>query len=289
MTHRRARSLVTIILVLSLLCTSALAETDEGEATTAASWRPWLSIGFDLRAQDVEAGFASDSVPLLEGGVRSSRAMESELILVPNISFESALESPPIFDAWGKPRLFAHAGGKLPTKIAHKIFRDEGPEGDSSLGRSANHDYRFKFDGSWFAGLGVAWSVPLGERQLSIRPAFDYFGEHVRWEGMSLLLEREAGAPTSALPTPVFAASRSLSKTYHAIGPSLALEVLLGQRGPVSLKLYAQSQFYWILTDPEASFAVANEIGSGNGVIRFETDSMIAEGGVGVRLTWLPR
>ena len=54
-------------------------------------------------------------------------------------------------------------------------------------------------------------------------------------------------SPGDEMPT--FIASQSISRTYHAIGPSLALEAMLGQRGPVGLALYAQSQVYWILSN----------------------------------------
>jgi hypothetical protein len=76
---------------------------------------------------------------------------------------------------------------------------------------------------------------------------------------------------------------------YHAVGPRLAADVLLGRRGRVGLGLYAQTQFYWILSERELTLGVHNQIGPGSGVIQFEKAQLVAQGGVGFRLTWLPK
>jgi hypothetical protein len=227
-------------------------------------------------------------VPLLAGGTRSSRASGSKDILTAFFSFEGAIEAPRLLDSRWAPRPFVHVGGQLPSKSSHVIFREQGVDGDPADRRTAEHFYQLELVASWFAGVGAAWTWPVGGRHVSIRPSIDYFGERVDWEGSSVLEERDEFTPPGD-EMPVFAVSASASATYHAVGPRLAADVLLGRRGRVGLGLYAQTQFYWILSDLEQTLGVDNQIGAGSAVIRFGKDQFVAQGGVGFRLTWLPR
>jgi hypothetical protein len=255
-----AKSLLGSVAVLALVA-PALAQPDASDPLAAPGWRPWLSVGFDIQSQDAEARFASDSVPLLAGGTRPSSASDSENVIVPLVSLEAALEAPAFLGALGGPRAFVHVGGQIPTKPTSVIFREQGPDGDPALGRSAEHLYELEIVGSWYAGLGLAWTWPIAGRHLSIRPSIDYYGERVRFQGSTALGERDPATTPPGGETPLFETDASVATTYHALGPRLAADVLLGRRGRVGFALYSQTQFYWILSEREQSL-VAEESAS---------------------------
>jgi len=283
-----ARSLIGSAVAIAVFALGSPARAADDDPLAAPGWRPWLSLGFDIHSQGAEADFASDSVPLLAGGTRSSRASGSTDILVGLISFEAALEAPRLLDSRWVPRPFVHVGAQIPTNASHVILREQGIDGDPADRRVAEHFYQLEFVASWYAGVGAAWTWPVAGRQVSIRPSFDYFGERVDWEGSSVLEERDEFTPPGD-EMPIFDVSASASTTYHALGTRLAADVLIGRKGRVGLGLYAQTQFYWILSDREEALGVDNRIGAGSAVITFGKDQFVAQGGVGFRLTWLPR
>ena len=105
-------------------------------------------------------------------------------------------------------------------------------------------EVEFRVDNQLYAGIGVAFSVPLGERSLMVRPSVDYFRQWFEVSGEVATLEEVA--PDDLVERRV---SGSADDAYDAVGPRLALDVFVVQRGPIRISLYAQTQFYFILGD----------------------------------------
>ena len=77
----------------------------------------------------------------------------------------------------------------------------------------------------------------------------------------------------------------STSKTLHAPGPRLTVSGEVGRAGPLSFGVFAEARFYWLLNDGDIRYEAENMAGT----VRFvaEPDSLIAQGGAGLRITWV--
>jgi hypothetical protein len=289
MPHRVLKSLSVVVLAVIQLWIPRNALADEkGYIESSQRWVPSFAIGFDVHDVGASVTFASSDIPSPNAGVRSAAFQGSKRITVGLVSFEGLLDSPVIWDDVGQLRAFVHLTGQLPTTIEHTLFRDEGTDGDASQGRIIETSIPVRLVGNWGAGAGFAWKIPVGDYALSIRPSVEYLWQRIGWSGAVDFGERDPSMQPAGSETPVFRARGNLYKTYHAIGPRIAVDVLLGQRGPVALVLYAQAQAYRIVSDQSASIDLTNQIGSGRGSLRFEVDDWVTQGGAGIRLVWKP-
>jgi hypothetical protein len=253
-------------------------------------WTPWLSLGFDIAAQDVDAGLASDSVPNLGGGTSSLLVDENAAITPAGFSAQVALVAPRLLDSFGEPRPFVHAGGTLPGKTSHLI--------EGLLTNEEEVELRFRTIGSWYAGVGLEFTLPALDRRLRLKPSIDYFGQRVDYEGRithSDLIDPDRAPVPNNLSLRMLADGDD-SDILHGVGPRLALDALIGRYGPIGFSLYGQIQAFWLLGDLEKRFVGPNRAPDpdnpgqtlpGEVEFFFEPNDIVFQGGAGFRLTWL--
>ena len=127
------------------------------------------------------------------------------------------------------------------------------------------------------SGFGPAFTVPVGERRLRIKPSLEYFREEMEVEGLaSRAIQTNTGrttppctyptcnpnSPPPSLPTAVYAhfvtpatvLQGSETKTYYGIGPGLEVEMDAARAGPLLLAVYLSGQAYRLLGDLDIDF-----------------------------------
>jgi hypothetical protein len=136
------------------------------------------------------------------------------------------------------------------------------------------------------AGFGPAFTVPVGERRLRIKPSFEYFREEIEVTGLvTRAIRTNSGRTTSpcqyylgAFPstlqslhcnpdqpnvpntvraqfvTPTTELSEKKTKTYYGIGPGLEVEMDTARAGPFMLAVFLSGQAYRMLGDREIEF-----------------------------------
>jgi hypothetical protein len=77
----------------------------------------------------------------------------------------------------------------------------------------------------------------------------------------------------------------STSKTLHAIGPRLTVIGEVGRAGPLSFGVFAEARLYWLLNGGDIKYGATSADGTVNFVA--EPDPLIAQGGAGLRITWV--
>lgn len=268
----------------------------EDAADAPPDWIPALTIGFDLSSQRGDGQMTNTLGPWVEpltGTIDGGNPIRS-----PVIAFGGQLTGPALAERAGRPRPFAHAGYQHWTVSKTTIAKEGNPEDpfefppdtpearpEDALGQGSQLSYRV--DGSWWAGLGVDFTVPIGARHVQIKPSFDYFGESATVES---LVKFVSGAQGDLANWQTVSLQGGDSLLFHAIGPRLAVETELVRRGPVALSMYAEMAFFWVIAGERTlQFTVTGDL-DGNPVSStadFRKDPMIGQGGVGLRLSWL--
>lgn len=301
------------------------------------NWIPAITIGIALANQRGE-GTLTNSVRragtgILDPGgdcptpVTGCTVNGSESIRAGVVNFGAQLTGPAFSDEWpGRPRLFAHAGYQHWTAPNTKIFKEANPDdpfappaitNPNLLRRLEPEDWKgqgqvlgYEVEDAWWAGLGVAFTVPvpLIDRDIEVKPSFDYYGQTATVSG----LVKHVEATPSPLPTvrngqfDLITLASLEGTTLHAVGPRLALETELYRRGPVAISMYLDAMFYWFLNDRTVQFssqAARVQVIDNDGTqlsdggrfvdpnaymdVDFSQDQMLGQGGIGFRVSWL--
>jgi hypothetical protein len=276
------------------------------EGVSEPSWIPSIDVGFEVFDYNIDTTVRNFSNPLAWSGTQH----EADRQLMFRIGGE--LMGPEFEDLPGRPRLFAQGGVQIRTFSADKTFVIANPttpnEPESTIreyNRAGNFrgiilptefngqgsDLFAKFqDPSWYAAVGVAFSVPIASNLLlRIKPSIEYSLEKIDFDGQ-LTTVNELNPhldPDFDTPTRDFFVARSRANdtaTDHSLGAGLELALVLFRHfRPVRVSLYTEARFMWLLSDSTTTF------GDSDGIASFsvERDNFGIRGGGGVRFSWV--
>jgi hypothetical protein len=284
----------------------------EDEGPSEPSWIPSIETGFETFDYNVDTTVVNHVNPPAFQGKQS----EAERQLMFRIGGE--LMGPMFEDLPGRPRLFVKGGAQFKTFSSEKIFGDGDPfqplEPEKSIeeyynlgprsftlpedfpGQGSEILARFN-DPSWYAGLGVAFSLPLATNLLLyIKPSIQYSMEKI---------DLPAGLTTVDEPVPAvdppdgcginqgnpcnreFFAVRSRAKsstTDHSVGAGVEVAVVPFRLArPIRVTLYAEARFLWLVSDDTTEFADPGGVAS----YSVTRDDFNIKGGGGLRFSWV--
>lgn len=304
-------SIVLSAIALGAAAAVAGAESDADE-DELHSWLPSMALSFDVHHQSFDVNGSSDL---------GYSAKDSTNVLTSVFSFDGAISTPALAEGFGSPRLFVQAGFQIPISDEHTIMRnaksfpppdefDEpdddtlkncpdlgGPDDKTSCDQSLSSNVTFNVN--WSVGLGAEFTLPTPSRGFKIRTAIEYFGQSLDFDGKAKRDDRTSIlAAKGRIIETLTISGASTSETFHAIGPRLSLSGEVGRVGPLSLAVFAETRFYWLLnggnikyggtgtTITDSDGMVTHDPG-GSSAFVVDPDSFIAQGGAGFRITWV--
>jgi hypothetical protein len=153
-------------------------------------------------------------------------------------------------------------------------------------------------DPSWYAGLGIAFSVPTSVGLLfSIKPSVQYSAEPIDFTG-KLKTVIETSPPGTTDPSPcgtvagpplcnrtfeIRESNADFSTTDHSIGPGLEVAMAFRSFGPIRISVFGQARVLWLVSDAVTNFTDPNGVAS----YSVERNDRVWKGGAGVRLSWV--
>jgi hypothetical protein len=285
----------------------------EEEEFSEPAWIPSIEAGFEGFSYDFDTTFVNhlgDSPP-------TETQPESVSQLVFRIGGE--LMGPMFEDLPGRPRLFVQGGVGFRTS-SEEIFQFGDPdtpfEPEGGIERygeqgSGGRDLPLEFEGQgsrldaqlqdplWYAGLGIAFSVPTsGGMLFYLKPSVQYSAEEIDFTGNTTTVEETT--PPGTDPDPeicgtvygpplceqTFEARRSsanFSTTDHSIGPGLEVAMAFRSIRPIRISVFAQVRALWLVSGTTTSFTDPNGVAT----YRVERDDLVFRGGAGVRFSWV--
>jgi hypothetical protein len=296
------------------LAQPALADEAEGESSQPAKqqaprepdWIPSLETGFETFDYNTKSEIQNFVNPPSWSG-QQHHASRQLMYRIGGELMGPAFESLP-----GDPRLFVSGGVQLRTFSSDSIFQigDPGvalqPERDVSgyenIGNRLGRNLPFEFigqgsdinaslqDPSWYASLGVAFSVPIGNNLLlQIKPSIDYSLETIDFFGrLTTVLELDPHEdPDFDVPTRTFVISRGRQKAStddHSVGIGTELAMVLFRNlRPIRVSLYSEARCLWVVSGRTTDFADVN----GGTTFSVTRDSFDFRGGGGIRFSWV--
>jgi hypothetical protein len=291
------------------------AVVSEEEGVSEPRWIPSVDVGFETFDYNVETTVQN----LINGPSWEGTQSDAERQLMFRIGGE--LMGPMFEDLPGRPRLFVQGGVQIRTFSSDEVFAigdplvqgepedsrfaylNRGNQLDLDLptafeGQGSTVDGRFQ-DPSWYAAVGVAFSVPIARNLLlQIKPSLEYSVEKIDFSGNLTTVEElppdmplpdpdPCGAPPEPACFRNFVSRRSnanFSTTDHSLGAGLELALVLFRSArPIRVSLYAEARFMWLISGSTTPFADPNGVASYS-VMR---DDFGIKGGGGVRLSWV--
>ena len=263
------------------------------EAFSEPGWIPSIELGFDtfdFKAKTEVVSNISTILPKWTG-------TQSDAVRQLMFRIGGELMGPMLEDLPGRPRLFVQGGVQIRTFSNDTIFRIGKPfelkQPEAGLIRYGNagpraRDFPLDFEGqgsqidgqfqdpSWYAGLGVAFSVPIATNLLLyIKPSVQYSMEKIDLSGGLTVVDEPIPrvdpftdikncmgtdpvehAELLCVREFVLRKSRATaSTTDHSIGAGLELELVLFKSArPIRVSLYAGARFMWLLSDSTTKF-----------------------------------
>ena len=284
-----------VLSALALGASAAVAGAEsQAEEKERTSWLPSLALSFDVHHQSLDVSGTSDL---------GFSEKQSENLLTSVFSVDGAISTPVLAEGFGAPRLFVQAGVQAPlsdettplkaVRSFPAVDPDTGglppetvescPDLDAPK-EACDHSLESKltFNVSWSAGLGAEFTLPTPSRALKIRTSVDYFGQSLDFDGDAERLDRGG---TGEEIEKLRIGGASTSKTLHALGPRVAFSGEVGRAGPLSFGVFAEIRLYWLLNDGDINYSATNTNGTASFVA--EPDSFVAQGGAGLRITWV--
>jgi len=151
-------------------------------------------------------------------------------------------------------------------------------------------------DPSWYAGLGVAFSVPIGtDRLLYLKPSIQYSMEKIDLRGALTTVDEPVpmvdpdpcGGPRNPACIREFVVRRSnegADTTDHSVGLGLEVAVVPFRNvRPIRVSLYAAARFLSMVSGTTTRFA------DSDGVATYSVtrDDFNIKGGGGLRFSWV--
>lgn len=259
--------------VLVLVSAAASADTPEPGEGHGELWVPSFAITsgvfFQQQSASVDSTDLTNDEPLLDPD--NGRLWAVTAFLGLNLELLT-----PALDLPGKPRFFVN-GEVLPSYgFSLDIAKDGNPTGiDRPLGIEPNdpnvNNCPFEFGcyaeaevngtGSkttaqilwpaFAAHVGVSVPVELFGRQLHVKPSFGWLTQRIEMDGRAL----RAIKPVRSLPD-VREVTLQAGKTrsFHAVGPGVEIELDMGRKGPVWPSLYLEGHGYRVISDRTTRF-----------------------------------
>jgi hypothetical protein len=285
-----AKSSLAIAVWICLIASPAAAQEPADEFER---WVPSLWLGMGFLAQ---RGYGD-----VQSSVRPA-AEDDDIMLVPLVGLGAELMTPSLIEPGGHPRIFISGGVRYAPKVERSLAQegnpgsmllpDPVPEGfDAQLIANQGSDVSvYTEPWVWRAGLGVAFTVPVRERRLQIKPSVEYFQEQVKIEGIvTNATDKPEPVPPTRRPDEVFELTElgaSTTETFRGLGPRLALELEAAQSGSVGVSVFVEVATYWLLGDRDVSFGATD--GTQSAVFGFKKSSVAFDAGLGVRFSWRP-
>ena len=327
---RRSPSLGWALLLLfsTVFHLAFVEESRSEERERQLSWQPTLALGFNVHSQGLEGTtetprfVPADPPNPASGWFATGRGEKNRL---QNIFFDAkvGLYAPPFSSEGLTPRLFIYAGAQMPftdTFTAYRYNRayaegktvgvcggsDPGfnpPLADlSSCAITARNNV--KLNGTWYAGLGVEFTLPYRQRRFHLRPSIAYMGQSYSATGDVETFEFERNV--SIFREESVSGSHG-SQVVHGFGPAFELGIDFAQVGPIGIEIYLETRFAWLIGNRDVSFSddpqmrtctttVTARDGSKtttpcatdqlSAEFSVGLDQFIAQGGAGLRFTW---
>jgi hypothetical protein len=303
--------------------------SEEEEAFSEPAWIPSIEVGFEAHGYDVDTtitNFWGINPPT------DAQFEESDQILFRiggELMGPDFLESRPV-----GLRLFVQGGVGFTTFSNDRVFEIGDPDVDNELETQPedaidyyygygprDFDFPTDFPGqgsrldanlqnpSWYAGLGIAFSVPTSMGLLFyIKPSVQYSVEDIDFMGKLTTVE-ETTDPPAEDPNPCGTvagpplcqrtfqdhySSVNFSTTDHSIGPGLEVAMAFLSSRPIRISVFAQVRALWLVSDKTNSVTGYNVPDPDDPVDPYpvasysvERDDFAVRGGVGVRLSWV--
>jgi hypothetical protein len=276
------------------------------------SWIPSIEIGLETFDYNVDTTVVNQINPPSWQGNQS----EAERQTMFRIGGE--LMGPMFEDLPGRPRLFAKGGIQVRLFSSDDIFGDGNPvvplqpkrgliqyntNGLSAFdlpsffeGQGSEVTGQFQ-DPSWYAGLGVAFSVPFGTNWLVyLKPSVQYSMEKIDLSGALTTVDEPiprvdpfpCGVKLSDPPCIrdffIYRSGSDTSTTDHSVGMGLEIAMVPFRNvRPIRVSLYAEARFLWLVSGSTTSFA------DSGGVAAYSVtrDDFGIKGGGGLRFSWM--
>ncbi len=302
----RAMACFAVLVALLFPAVPARADGDrEEQEVSEPAWIPSLDVGFEGFSYDVDTTIVNLSDPSVYSEIQGGSVNQ----LLFRIGGELM---GPMFEALpGRPRLFVQGGAGLGAFAGERVFElgnpDDSAEPEAGIGRyrvngPTGRDLPFDFEGqgswldvefqdpSWYAGLGIAFSVPTsGAFLFYIKPSVQYNVQEIDFTG-KLKTVYEPPPPGVDPPDGPFTrafevreSNAEFGTTDHSIGPGLEVAMGFLASRPIRFSIFGQVRFLWLLNDDTTSFTDAD----GFAHYSVKRDDFVVKGGAGVRLSWV--
>lgn len=305
-----------IAALLALLPAAATADPE----SELGRWVPSLAVRSAALVQEAEATVRSGDIlgpgfPYFAIGpkIRPTDESGDDRMIAATVLGSLELMAPAWRSLPGDPRLFVHgdagaafasnrtiAGENRPNEFAVPSFLPAQVQNDIPEPTIEGQGSRTKAEVKRLVlggGGGVAFTVGVYGRRLRIKPSFEYLREEIEVEGAvhrAVHLDPPSSPPND-LPRGasgledfrLIALSGGARETYHGIGPGLELEMDAARFGSVVLSVFLSGKAVRFLGDLDLAFAARNEFGE-EAAWTFEKERWAYDGGIGVRLRWVP-
>jgi hypothetical protein len=286
------------------------------------SWIPSIEVGLETFDYNVETTVVNQiNSPSWDG-------TQNEAERQTMFRFGGELMGPMFENLPGRPRLFAKGGVQIRLFSSDDIFRngvsieelqrvnvppDElQPERDMARyirsgynglilpgefsGQGAAVNARFQ-DPSWYAGLGVAFSVPIGiNRLLYVKPSVQYSRERIFLSAALTTVDEPVPrldpspcGTKAAFPPCIreFFAHRSGDNAWitdHSVGAGLEVSLVPFRTArPIRVSLYAEARFMWLVSGSTTRLADSDGVAT----YSITRDDFGIKGGGGLRFSWM--
>jgi len=307
--------------LIALSSFSQPAEADEvesdsvDEAEVEPDWIPSIEAGLETFDYNVDTTVVNQINPPAWQGDQSDAERQTMFRI------GGELMGPMFEGLPGRPRLFAQGGVQIRLFSSDEIFRDGDPivpfQPETILAQyPANGLEQFELPGeftgqgseitgrfenpSWYAGLGLAFSVPIGTNTLLyIKPSIQYSLEKIDLSGALTTVDEPVprvdptpcgtSPPTSPPPPCIreFFIHRSRDKsstTDHSVGAGIEVAVVPFRKvRPIRVSLYAEARFLWLVSGSTTRLADPDGVAT----YSITRDDFGIKGGGGLRFSWL--
>jgi len=289
----------------------------EDDGMLPSRWIPSIETGFETFDYNVNTTVQN----LINPPAWASTQKEASRQLMYRIGGE--VMSPAFDDLPGKPRLFVQGGVQLKTFSAEKISALGDPSvagepqstvaGYYANGNIRNDDLPIQFPGqgnevyaefqrpSWYAGLGVAFSVPIADNLLlQLKPSLQYSLEKIDMTGafgtvnettpIGVVDPDPCGTNTAGGPClrtfEIYQSQGNASTTDRSLGAGMEVALALFRKvRPIRVSLYAEARFMWLLNGSATPFIDPQN--PDVATYSVSRDKFGIKGGGGVRLSWV--
>jgi len=276
------------------------------------SWIPSIDVGLETFDYNLESTVVNQiNSPSWDGS-------QSEAARQTMFRFGGELMGPMFENLPGRPRLFAMGGLQVRLFSSDKLFGAGDPsvqlQPERGLIQHNNNGLSTKdlpgdFEGqgsaltgrfqdpSWYAGLGVAFSVPIGiNRLLYIKPSVQYSMEKIDLSGELTTVDEpipmvdpfpcgvRAAEPPCIREFFIHRSSAAASTTDHSVGMGLEVAVVPFRKvRPIRVSVYAQARFMWLVSASTTRFADSDGVAT----YSITRDGFGIKGGGGLRFSWV--